>query len=367
MDTSKCVLYGTCLKRSDTFIYLGMTFGVDGILPLAHAQRMASKTVDAVNLLRAVGMNGFGFAISVRKRLYETFVRPKLEYGLQIMEPCGEVFNVLRKAQLYALRVMFSVGRNTSEAALHALSGIVSIAQRCCELNAGWMTRVSRLGKGFMVREAHIAHQRRRLPKSTFCVAEKNKMVQEYRKETIWSGAGRPSEEENIRILRRIRTKCRKADRSDLWTKKPTQVGQIDRKPTVTSLLIDMLIGQRSRRLITLWVLKKLIGKPKDCLNCNGASKTSREHVQTCLDVYPTTHLNMRRPVEALKAVLQISRRCLGFSQMDPDIRLEEAGERQRELERQARLAGHLDKSGGNCYWRYFAPAQAEVREVPTH
>ena len=72
----------TCTKRS--------TFNVHGINETDHVAPLCSKTVDTVNLLRTVGFNGYGFATKVKKRLgwaglYETFIPPRLEYGMLLM------------------------------------------------------------------------------------------------------------------------------------------------------------------------------------------------------------------------------------------------------------------------------------------
>lgn len=100
-------LYGTPLARNDSFIYLGITMSVKGVDGLGHVTRMALKTCDAANLMRSIGANGHGFGTAAKKRHYETFVRPRLEYGLQLLGPNKAVLHVLEKAQHYALTTMY--------------------------------------------------------------------------------------------------------------------------------------------------------------------------------------------------------------------------------------------------------------------
>lgn len=94
--------------------------------------------------------------------MYETFVRPKLQYGLQLMEPKGEVLKIAERTQHQALCAMFSVSRNTSNAAMQGLANIQSMMQRMRELNAMWQTRVDRRGRGYMINEARKAYDRRK-------------------------------------------------------------------------------------------------------------------------------------------------------------------------------------------------------------
>jgi hypothetical protein len=134
-NTESCTLYGAPLKRSTSFVYLGMTLDINGINAMGHVTRTCSKTTDATNILRMIGYNGHGFATKVKKRLYETFIRPRLEYGLQLIQPQGKVLKLLEQTQHGALCAMFSVNRRTSATKLRTYSGIHSMLQRCHELN----------------------------------------------------------------------------------------------------------------------------------------------------------------------------------------------------------------------------------------
>ena len=97
-----------------------MTFDARGINTIDRVTRLAEQTVNASNMLRPVGFNDYGHAISVKRRMYETFI-----YGLPILDPGPEALNILEKAQYKALCVMFSVSENTSKAALLGITGVV--------------------------------------------------------------------------------------------------------------------------------------------------------------------------------------------------------------------------------------------------
>ena len=53
-----CCLYGQPLKCAQSFVYLGVTFSLSGIDPVAHVTRNATKAIDSI------------------RRIYESFVRP---------------------------------------------------------------------------------------------------------------------------------------------------------------------------------------------------------------------------------------------------------------------------------------------------
>ena len=191
MKTDGLSLYGKQLERAKSFIYLGMTFDASGISTIDHVTRLAEQTVNASNMLRPVGFNGYGHAISVKRRMYETFIRPKLEYGLQILDPDLEALKILEKAQYKALCVMFSVSENTSKAALLGITGIQSMRQRMNELNMMWALESNSKGEGFMLNEARKAQAAKKIKRSVFQVQAKKPLWKELENVPDPFGGGR--------------------------------------------------------------------------------------------------------------------------------------------------------------------------------
>jgi len=70
------------IPRSSSFVYLGMSVGMSGILADEHVKRMVSKFDQAVNYFRLVGFNGVGLSGLAKKNILCNFLRPMLEYGL---------------------------------------------------------------------------------------------------------------------------------------------------------------------------------------------------------------------------------------------------------------------------------------------
>lgn len=350
-------LYGSPLKLSLSFTYLGMRMTTEGIDGPEHVRLMTVKTLDALNLIRSLGFNGWGFSTEVKKRLYETFIRPRLEYGLQLISPCRIVLKMLETTQHIALATMFSVSRTSSMASLRALSGIQSMEQRWRELNCKWNLRLGYLGRSFMVHHALKASQQRGIKGSCFLLDRLNPMMRAYRDATIWSGQGRVAPEEMLEKFEVVRRLSRKRDRAQLWTgKTATQVAMISPRPKVTALRIDSLVTRRARRLLCLFVLNRHLGKPVRCLNCP-RGRTTPAHVKACYGREPWNCWTAGRDVECVGKVADMLQKCKGFALRDWTTTLarERIAEEEKELVRVADREGFRLRTGAHAYWRYHA------------
>ncbi|KAG1437622.1 hypothetical protein G6F56_013014 [Rhizopus delemar] len=78
-------LYGDALSPVDTFTYLGVPFDGQGISASSLIAHRTASTLSSMRLLHSMGLNRQGFTLLLSSRLYATFVRPKLEYGLAII------------------------------------------------------------------------------------------------------------------------------------------------------------------------------------------------------------------------------------------------------------------------------------------
>lgn len=93
-------------------------------------------------MLAKCGMNLTGFPQEASDRLYKAFVRPKMEYGLQLKVLDRADLRTLQLSQNLALRAIFSVRRTTSTKVLHKLLGVESMALRNQVLNIGMAGRL---------------------------------------------------------------------------------------------------------------------------------------------------------------------------------------------------------------------------------
>ena len=400
VNTENCTLHGQTLRRSASFVYLGITLDTNGINEIAHATRLCSKTVDSINMMRSVGYNGGGFSTKVKKRLYETFIRPKLEYGLQIIQPRGAVLKMIEQTQHYALCAMFSVGRTTSNARLCGMTGIQSMKQRCNELNGAWAIRTGIIkGGGFMVRQARKAAERKPIRKSVFQTEKGNGLVVKFRDEHIWGKGARTSISQSISIstsinpspststsvsdslisntidrtstrtntsasdkeswrdtYRKVREEGRRAERERLWKEKGGELGLISKRPLDTAKMIDTHQSRLIRRRLTLWVLRRHIGRPITCMNCLG-SRSTYDHVQECIGARVDQSIDTGQWLLAARQISDIEEHCLGRRTRKLRRELEEEDEKmtRREEDREQSRKGFTAQRGQWASWRYYA------------
>ncbi|KAG2192064.1 hypothetical protein INT47_006507 [Mucor saturninus] len=77
-------LYGEPIPTVDQFCYLGMEFTKKGLNAGKNIEARAAKAKSTMSLLTSVGVHRNGFSLLLSARLYKTFIRPKIEYGLAI-------------------------------------------------------------------------------------------------------------------------------------------------------------------------------------------------------------------------------------------------------------------------------------------
>ncbi|RKP16472.1 hypothetical protein ROZALSC1DRAFT_7131, partial [Rozella allomycis CSF55] len=80
----KLKLYDQELPQVDTAVYLGIPFTIHGIDWMSHVKTRIKKALSTACMLSTVGFNGSGWPISASVKVYKTFVRPQLEYGLSL-------------------------------------------------------------------------------------------------------------------------------------------------------------------------------------------------------------------------------------------------------------------------------------------
>lgn len=110
-------LYGVNIPRVDEFSYLGIPFQKKGIASGAIVENRLAGATKTMALLTSVGVNRNGFSLLLCARLYKTFIRPKLEYGLAIAKLTAPELKKIERAQ-NKLVGMF-IGSNQTTAAKH--------------------------------------------------------------------------------------------------------------------------------------------------------------------------------------------------------------------------------------------------------
>ena len=128
-------LYGVDLPSTEKASYLGFPFTPLGINFAALCQDRCEKARGVIAGLRSIGLNMTGWAPATSAKVYTTFIRPVMEYGVELQLPTPTLLSTYQKTQDLALRTIFSAPANTSIHAMHKLLGIQVFRDRCTELN----------------------------------------------------------------------------------------------------------------------------------------------------------------------------------------------------------------------------------------
>ncbi len=158
-----------------------------------------------------------------------------------------------------------------------------------------------------MVKAAEQAARARPSVKSCFFADKKNRLVQQILAREVFTCSW-------DRHVQQCKVDSRKQEMYAARSDKPEQVVAIAPEPRLTSRLIDTIPDRQMRRQLTLWALRKLMGKPVPCNKCNG-EKATISHVQACVVVLTPIHELLRadRPLDALKRILKMQMVCLGL------------------------------------------------------
>lgn len=80
-------------------MYLGVPIGKKGLSGSSILKHRSAGAIKTMALLTSVGVHRNGFSLLLCARLYKTFIRPKLEYGLAISRLSGPDIKALEKVQ----------------------------------------------------------------------------------------------------------------------------------------------------------------------------------------------------------------------------------------------------------------------------
>jgi len=151
-------MYGTDLPSAEQVTYLGIPFTQNGIAWKTLCKERTEKALGVIRALAPMGFNARGWAPAASARVYKTFIRPVMEYGLALT--CNLTNETLRRyerTQATALRTLCSAPPNTSWNALRRLLHMEPMAHRMEVLNIQWAARLhSSADKGNLA--VHMYH-----------------------------------------------------------------------------------------------------------------------------------------------------------------------------------------------------------------
>jgi hypothetical protein len=288
-------LYGSNLPTADSFIYLGLPFNTKGQLDTSLlVQRNARSTLVAMRSgIQPFGFHSPSFSRLTSARIYTTFIRPKLEYGLAISTFLVKDHKVIEKAQDQCLRLCFGGHSKASTMVFKHMTGLPSMRERIETLGFKMLVRMNHLPADTLIGSL-LPHLKTSPVQSRFrwpALIKSNKIwhmlcfpagappIPVYRTIEHWiSSSG------DVKISKII-FQYRQMNLRDTLAKVDAPVLLRACRPVLgidPILTLPMTVFERSRLL--RWRMGWLPARPVACSRC-GASHASRNHLIACLSV----------------------------------------------------------------------------------
>jgi hypothetical protein len=266
----KCVLlqpdenirmYNSNLKSSQRAEYLGIVFKRNGIDKTETLKSRLSKGVATGNLLASIGMHGLGFSQESSGKLYKQFIRPKVEYGLQVIDLTKTNRTKLNQFQNQVFRRIFSAPRNTSRNAMHKLLQIIPLSNRADQLHAKFH---------FQLLKANDTS----IPAFNMATEMKNKNLWPTNDWSEWVATKSLSSKKSWQVLTTL-------DPPNIKSVSNSVVLASKRENIHHALTAEAFMCQRTRKTILTWLIGG-VAKHQNCNNCGEFKGLSREHALSC-------------------------------------------------------------------------------------
>ena len=279
-NVKKCVIFTPITKihftlhhqsipKADTFEYLVYTFNHKGIDSVKHFQRMANKVETASLYFCSLGLNFKDLELKTNINLFKSFIRIRLEYGLAITIPCKQVIKITNSSQYKAICRMLSIQYQGTACDTIHLAGLTEMEERARILMCKYLLKIQDLTpkEEFLIRNI---------------VSNEDEWMKRIKEQAILKE--NPAEDKK-EFLKRVSKEIHEKNIMMLSKK----VGQrtleylrlINRSRSCHGFL-KLDIDRRIKKTLLLWILKKIIGKPKKCRQCDGIA--TQAHVAKCQD-----------------------------------------------------------------------------------
>ena len=270
------VIYGEDVPLVESFVYLGIPFRGDGVDWRAHAYTMAAKVVQSVRNFGSFGVRSGGLPDSVNARIYKSFIRPKMEYGLALLhtKPKSAIIRVLEAAEYKAMAALVGGCLKANRMALRTLIGTDSPYERSLILRAKWVLEKERLSTNYMVSFAIKESDKKPMRKSCFYHARQNPLVLEVHKRLFVDAL----QGKRTRVLPK---KSFHEIQIEFLATRDRQLHLPYPLPGDSLRSIDLTVDPKERRPLILWILRKCLKLPMLCPKCG--ESLSYDHVASCM------------------------------------------------------------------------------------
>jgi hypothetical protein len=245
--------------------------------------------------MRDLGMNVTGWPPAAAAQVYISFIRPVMEYGVELKIPTPDLMITYQRTQNFALRTIFSAPANTCIHALHRVLAIPMFKFRAEELNflsaARFHNCTDASIRGVDIWRRAVDPARGMvpgsLPRKTMAL---NPLAAEFRPQFL-NHATNPLTRDNPVYLpppieKAVRRQRRVASLQELGRGKGgvAESVYVREDGTVHEYLTARTKVTREQRVsISRWQLGMVAGH-QDCRRCGGEKALSREHAVDCAE-----------------------------------------------------------------------------------
>lgn len=141
VNPNPLTLYNATLPQVDDFVYLGIPFVRSGISSTLLVTNRFKGTMAAMSALHKMGAHRSGFSLLLSTKLYQTFIRPKFEYGLAVTHLYKKDIAKLEQLQDRCLRLIVGGWSSSSTRALKAMTTVPDVSWRVEILQTKYLLR----------------------------------------------------------------------------------------------------------------------------------------------------------------------------------------------------------------------------------
>lgn len=302
VDTSTLCLHGQALTRTDGFVYLGIPMSLSGIDVRAWVQRVSIRMRATVGLLLAAGLTARSANAIIALHAFTTFVRPQLEYCLQLAPITTRAVNRLEKLQREALKVLLCIAPSTYTPLVYQLTGLPTMHMRAVELGARWVLRL-RAHEGdldFMIQTA-IAEREANPTDARSCLAVSDDVIA--LADTL---APLPRSEWREAIkARRLQTL------TGIWQADDRLRFCTPPEPGLCLRQISTVYDRPLAHLLLRLAANRFVGAPEPCVRCGPSTLVTPSHFVACTGVDPRLYVASGDLRRAAMTLLSSSQTCL--------------------------------------------------------
>ncbi|KAI9327876.1 hypothetical protein BD770DRAFT_404617 [Pilaira anomala] len=148
-------IYNEIIHEQKIITYLGLPFNNKGICEQQFLEVTHEKVTKKMQVLSYIGARSNAFSTTLSIKLYKSFIRPKIEYGLSVMKFNKQNITRLERIQADCLRMIVGGHRTASMKSFSVMTNTPWMETRLYTLNTRYLLRLQTLPTNSLVYKLH--------------------------------------------------------------------------------------------------------------------------------------------------------------------------------------------------------------------